>query len=167
MAAVSEFHGPTWEVPRNDLADYTKRFVSGVSDLVQARFDGAALDLVCPAGVVANGADSHGQIRVLGPAEGLAVVQSLESGELILMLFHQVRETREEFTTLVARRVVAPDSVEGLLGGSDGSIDILGRTLRDTGDDFAIRRVNDTEKQARRSANGFIPGICAVRKTVR
>lgn len=100
--------------------------MGGVGDFVQARLDGGTGNLVGPTSIVPYGTDGHRQVRVLGPAERLSVVQSLKSGVFIHMFLHQISELVEELATLKTRGIVAPDGVEGLLGGLNSCIDVLG-----------------------------------------
>ena len=115
----------TREVPGNNLSNDTDRLVGGVGDLVDARLNRRALDLISPAGVVLDRANRHGQVSLFRPTESLAVVQRFESGELILILLHQGGELVEEGTTGVTGCVVAPDGVEGFVCSSNGIVDIL------------------------------------------
>ena len=54
--------------------------------------DDLSLDLIRPACVVLDGLRCERDIDVLRPGEGLAVVEGLERGELILVLVHEVTE---------------------------------------------------------------------------
>ncbi len=118
--------------------------MGGVGNLVDAGLDRRALDLVCPTSVVLDGTDGHGQVGLLCPAKGLAVVERLESGELILVLLHQRCKLVEEGATGVSGCVVTPDALEGDVGSVDGGVDVLLSALGDTSDDLAIGGVDDT-----------------------
>ena len=137
----------TREVPGDDLADDTQRLVDGVRDLVLGRLDGVALDLVRPAGVVADGADRSLDIRFPRPAKRLAVIERLEGSELVRVRLNELRELVEELAALEAGAIETPDGVERLLRNLDGDVDVLGGSLGHLGDDFAVGRVDHTGEQ--------------------
>lgn len=60
-------------------------------------------------------------------AVGLAVVERLEVGELLLVALHEGGELEHEPGALGRRDMLAPGRVERLARGFDGEIDILGR----------------------------------------
>ena len=64
--------GRTREVPGDDLANDTNRFMAGVDEFIVAGLDGLTVDLVGPSSVIPNGADGEGDVRVLRPLEGFA-----------------------------------------------------------------------------------------------
>lgn len=118
--------------------------MTSVSELVGGGLNGLALDLVGPTSVVTNAGDGVGDVNVLSPAESLAVVQSLDSSELIEVGLHEIRELVQEGATLGTGCVQTPDGVKGLLSGDDGDIDILLRGLGDLGDQLAVGGIDDT-----------------------
>lgn len=55
----------------------------------------------------------------------LTVIESLDSGELVLMLLHEVREVVEQGCTLGARGVETPCRFESVVGGLDCGVDVF------------------------------------------
>lgn len=115
----------TGEVPWDNLANNTNGFVAGVGELVLGRFDGLALDFICPTGVILDRCDRISNVDGLGPTEGLAIVQSLDGRKFLKVLLHEVSELVEEGTALSSRAVKTPNCVECLLGGRNGDVNIL------------------------------------------
>jgi hypothetical protein len=105
--------------------------------------NGLSLDLVGPAGIVSESANDGGNIAT-GVADGLSVVERLNSGEDLLVLVADFGELLEEDTTLVGGGEL-PLSVESLAGSGDGEIDVLLGTLADGGDDLLGGGVDDLE----------------------
>lgn len=133
----------TREVPGNDLTNDTQWFVAGVNELAIIGFDSLALNLVCPARIVSNAVNGTLEVSVLRPIERLAVIESFDSCELVLMLLHKIRKLVHELGTLGAGTLKTPASFESVLRSGDSTVDILGSTLRDLSDQLASRRVDD------------------------
>ena len=62
----------TGKVPGNDLTDDTEWFMEGVDELPVVSLDGLTVDLVGPAGIVSDGGNGEGDVRVPRPLEGFA-----------------------------------------------------------------------------------------------
>ncbi len=120
------------EVPGDDLADDADRLAQRVGEEAAADGDGAALDLVGPAGVVAERVDDalHVAARV---ADGLAAVERLERGQLLGVLLDEVGELEHQPAALggVHRRPGA--GLQGRAGGLDGLVDVGGGRRRRPG----------------------------------
>jgi hypothetical protein len=54
------------------------------------------------------------------------------------MILQQPGKLSEENATLGTRGIQTPDSIEGLLGGIDGSVDVLDGGLGNSNGDFSI-----------------------------
>lgn len=67
------------------------------------------------------------------------VVECLESGKLICVVLQQPGKLPEENAALGTRGIQTPNSIESLLGGIDGSVDVLGGGFGNGHDDFSIR----------------------------
>ena len=115
-----------------------------VDNLVFGGLDGVTLDLVSPAGVVAEGADRHGDVSLLRPAEGLAIVEGFDGSELVSVFLEQLSKLVEEPATFVTGGVVPPDGVKCTLSDLDGSVDIFGCALGHASDNLASGRIDDT-----------------------
>ena len=83
------------EVPGNDLADDADRLAQRVGEVIAADRDRLAVDLVGPAGVVAQAVDHRGQVA-LRLGDRLAVVERLELGQLVDVLLDQVGQLVHE-----------------------------------------------------------------------
>ena len=120
------------------LLDVVESVGGGVNDL--------ALDLVCPATVVPQAANTHADVD-LGHGDGLAVVERLDGSEQVKVLLEQVGELHEKSAT-VLRGFFPPRALEGLACGGDSNVYILLRGLLDRGDDALVARVDDIEGPA-------------------
>ena len=80
------------EVPGDDLPSDADRLSLGVAEVVAADGDDLALDLVGPAGVIAEAVDHERQVDVAALGDWLAVVKGLELGQLVDVLLDQVGE---------------------------------------------------------------------------
>ena len=132
----------TREVPGNDLADDTDGLVAGVDELSLGGLDGLALDLVGPAGVVAEAGDDGLDVR-LCPEEGLAIVEGLDGSEGVDVLLDELCEAGEELAALSTGHAEAVRVLESILGSLDGGVDVLGGTLANLSDQLARRGVDD------------------------
>ena len=85
------------------------------------------MDLVGPAGVVAEAVDHQRQVGVAALADRLAVVEGLELGQLVDVLLDQVGQLVHQ-PAAVAGVHLAPGApvVERLAGGLDGQVDVGG-----------------------------------------
>lgn len=105
--------------------------------------DGLSVVLVGPASVVSDARDDTRQVHGLRVQEGLASVESLESGELVDVLLDEVGKLTEEAATLMAGNLQTPGALVRNLGSLDGSVDILSGCSSDLGDDLASRGIEN------------------------
>ena len=71
------------EVPGDDLPGDAHRLAAGVAEVPAADRDRLAVDLVGPAGIIAEAVDHQRQVAVAALADRLAVVEGLELGQLV------------------------------------------------------------------------------------
>lgn len=133
----------TREVPGDDLADDADGLVAGVDELRLSGLDGLALDLVRPAGVVAEAGDDGLDVG-LCPEEGLAVVEGLDGGKRVDVVLDELGEAGEELAALRTGHGEPVDGLEGVVCSLNCGVDVLGGTLADLGDQLARRGVDDT-----------------------
>jgi len=101
------------------LAERVREFLRGGGD-------GLAVDLVGPAGVVAETGDYFGEVFVQSHRVGLAVVPGFDAGEGLGVGFDQGGEFVHQ-SAAVGGGEVAPGGVgEGGPGGGDGGVDVGG-----------------------------------------
>lgn len=131
------------EVPGNDLTANTNGLVAGVGESLGVGVDGLTVDLVGPASVVADTANSHTQVN-LGHGEGLAVVQGLNGGELLNVPLDQVSQLVQQLTP-VRGGDTAPFALERGTGRSNSSVDILLSGLVDGSDNSLVGGVDSLE----------------------
>jgi hypothetical protein len=110
---------------------------------VGGNVDGLALDLVGPTAVVSY-ATNHGTDVSPSHADGLAIVEGLDGGQEIQVLFADLGELDHQDTPLL-RSHVFPRALEGFSGGCDGEVDILLGGLGDRADDLLGCGVDDLE----------------------
>ena len=134
----------TREIPWDDLTNNTNGLMTRIDEFVLVGLDSLTVDLVGPAGIVADGSDRLGDIDGRCYGVGLSIIKGLDSGKLSGVRFHEVRKFVQKNTALGTRGVKTPGGVEGILSGLDSEIDILGRTRGDRGNDLASRRVDHT-----------------------
>src|SRR5262249_793537 len=112
------------------------RLAEGVAEEVAADRYGAALDLVGPAGVVAKGVDDTLDVAAR-VADGLAAVERLQFGQFLRVLLDEVGEDEHEAPGVGGVHLRPGAALEGLAGGLDGAIDVLGGAFAHLGDDLA------------------------------
>ena len=122
----------------------TYGLLADVVECVGCCVDNLALNLVGPTSVVPQTSSSSRYIDVLGHAEGLAVVESLDSGEKVGILEEQVGELAKKLSAVLGC-LLPPGPVEGLAGRLDGDVDILLAGLLDVCDNLFCGRVDDLE----------------------
>jgi len=111
------------EVPGDDLTDNTEGLVLGDREEVAIDRASLAVELVSPAGVVAEALDGESKIDVERLGIGLSVVKGLNGGHLLLVALQEVCELEHEVTTSAAVDVL-PVALERLAGGADGDINV-------------------------------------------
>ena len=135
------------EVPRDDLPDDADRLAQRVGQEVAAHGDRLALDLVGPAGVVAERVDraDHVAARV---ADRLAAVDRLELREFLGVLLDQVGELEHQLTAVGGVHLGPRPLLEGGAGGLDGAVHVGRRRRRHLGQHVAGRGVERLERAA-------------------
>lgn len=101
---------------------------------VGGNVNGLALNLVGPAAVVSD-AGSDGANVTLGHGDGLAIVERLDGGEEVEVLFHEVGELDHHVAPLLGRDVL-PRGFKGLASCGDSDVDIFLGGFADRGDDL-------------------------------
>lgn len=115
--------------------------MSSVVEHVGGNVKSLSLNLVGPATIVANASDNSADITS-GQADGLAVVQRLDSGEKIEVLLSQIGQLEHQAASLAGCDSF-PCCVESLAGCGNGKIDVLLGTFADGGDDLLGCGVDD------------------------
>lgn len=102
-------YNPTY---RNDLPTDTDRLLERVREFLGRRGDGLTVDLVGPAGVVADAVDDLSDIaeRI---AVRLAIVPGLDGGQDLLLLLGEIRQLEHEPSTLGARDIAPGLVIQG------------------------------------------------------
>ena len=132
------------EIPRNDQPHHPHRLAQRISERRLKRVDGLAVDLGCPSGVVAQNIDHHGHIHVARFEDRLAVVQRLQFGEFVDMVFDQVGQPPDQAAPFAGRHL-APGSApifESFAGGPHGVVHVLRTGFNDLGQHFARGRID-------------------------
>ena len=106
------------------------------------------MDLVGPAGVVAEAVDDQRQVGMPALADRLAVVEGFELGQLVDVRFDQVGELVHQPAAVAGVHLAPGAGVKRLAGGLDGQVDVGGVALGDLGDDFLGGRVDRRERLA-------------------
>ena len=120
----------------------TYGLLADVVECVGCCVDDLTLDLVGPASVVPQATSGSGNINVLGHGEGLAVVESLDSGEKVGILEEQVSKLDQKLATVLGC-LLPPGTVEGLAGSLNSDVDILLGRLLNACDNLLCGRVDD------------------------
>ena len=146
-------HHQDREVPRDHLPDHPHWLAARVAVVVAVDRDRRALDLVGPAGVVAEAL--HGQRDVDRPCVGdrLAVVEGLKRREVIDLGLDQVGEPVHEPAALAGIQPRPGAFVEGGPGGLHGRVDVGGIPFGNVGDRFFGGRIDGGEGPAAAGGN--------------
>ncbi len=144
------------EVPRDDLTADTDRLVTSVVETLVVDLHDLSVVLVSPTTVVAEVGGDGSDIEALGNGESLAVVERLDSGELVNVLLNEVGELHKKLATSITGRVLTPDGLESLTSGLDSDIDILGGSLGDLTNLFSGGRVDGGEGLAVESGDELV-----------
>jgi hypothetical protein len=115
--------------------EFTNRLLADVVEAVGCCVDDLALNLVGPSSVVPQATSSGGNIDVLGHAEGLAVVESLDGSNEVGILLEQIGKLVKQLSP-VLWCLLSPWAVEGFAGGSNSDVNILLGGLLNTADDL-------------------------------
>lgn len=142
------------EVPGDNLTADTNGLVTGVGEGLGVGVNSLTVDLVGPAGVVTDAAQSIGQVD-LGHGEGLAVVEGLNGGDSINVALNQVGQLVQE-TATVGGGNPAPFTLVGLAGGGHSDVDILLVGLVDGGDNLLVGGVDGLEGLALGTLDKFV-----------
>eukprot|EP00760_Papus_ankaliazontas_P027766 PhM_4_TR3439/c0_g1_i2/m.94172 len=136
------------EVPGDDLADDAEGLATHDREEVAVDGVGLALNLVGPAGVVAEALDSECDVNVEGLAEGLSVVKGLERRQLLLVLLDKISQAKHQVAALRAVHEL-PLLLESTASRTHGDVDVGLVTLGDVADLLAGGGVHDRELLAR------------------
>lgn len=128
------------EVPGDDLAADTDGLVAGVVHHIGVGIDDLAVDLVCPATVVAHATGGGGDIT-LCHADGLAVVEGFDGREGFAVFLEELSEF-DEHATPVGRGDLLPGAFDSGAGSLYGDVDVLFGGLVDGGDGLLVVRVD-------------------------
>lgn len=142
------------EVPGDNLTADTNGLVTGVGEGLGVGVNSLTVDLVGPAGVVTDAAQSVGKVD-LGHGEGLAVIEGLNGGESINVTLNQVGQLVQE-TATVGGSNPAPFTLVGLAGGGHSDVDILLVGLVDGGDNLLVGGVDGVEGLALGTLDIFV-----------
>ena len=97
--------------------------MSRVGERLWVHVKGLSLNLVGPTAIVSEAAHTGAKVS-LGHAESLAIVQSLDGGELFQVLLEEVPQLRQHSATLLGGDET-PCLFEGFAGGGYGDVDVL------------------------------------------
>ena len=137
------------------MNENTDRLLPDVVEGIGACVDNFTLDLVCPTTVVPQAASGSRNVDALGHAEGLAVVESLDSSEQVCVLLEEIGELHEKLSAVLGG-LLPPWALEGLACGGDSDVDILLGSLLDGADDLLGRGVDDLEGLAVDGLDEFV-----------
>ena len=126
---------------------YTDWLLPDVVKGIRCSIDYFTLNLVGPATVVPQTANGAGQVTLPGHGEGLAVVESLDSGEEVGVLLEQVGKLDEKLSS-VLWCFLPPGTVESLASSSNCNVDIFLCSLMDRADDLLSGGVDDLKRFA-------------------
>jgi hypothetical protein len=132
---------------QEDATGRTYGLLADVVECVGCCVDNLALNLVGPTSVVPQTSSSSCYINILGHAEGLAVVEGLDSGEKVGILEEQVGKLDKKLAAVLGC-LLPPGPVEGLAGRLDGNVNILLAGLLDLCDNLFCGRVDNVESLA-------------------
>lgn len=134
-------------VPRNNSTNNTESLMTGISPSVMSGINGFTVNLICPTGEVTETSDRISNINITSNDEGLSIIESIQSSNLLDIAFHQVGELVNQTATL-SRSNLAPSRVEAIISSLNSSINIalVGRV--DRTDDLFSSRVNGFNKWA-------------------
>ena len=146
-------HHQDREVPRDHLPHHPHRLAARVAVVVAVDRDRRALDLVGPAGVVAEAL--HGQRDVDRPRVGdrLAVVEGFERREVVDLGLDEVGEPMHEPAALTGVHPWPRALVEGGPGGLHGRVDVGGIPFGDVSDRLFGGRIDGGEGPATAGGN--------------
>ena len=99
------------------------------------------MDLVGPAGVIAQAVDHQRQVGIQALADRLAIVERFELGELMNMRLDKIGEFVHQAPAVAGIHLAPGARVKRLAGRLDRQVDIGGVSLRDLGDDVLGRRI--------------------------
>ena len=111
------------KVPRHDRRDDADRLAQRVGEVVALDRNRLAVDLVGPAGEVLEALGGRRHLDLARLEDRLAVVQRLEPRDLVGLL-HQLLADLPDQPSALARRQLAPRSVERRARRRDGGVDV-------------------------------------------
>ena len=129
-------------------------FLSRVAERLRVCVNSLSLNLVCPATIVSETAYAQVEVR-LSHAEGFAVIQRLDSGELLHVALKEVGQLQEAFTSLF-RSDESPCLLERLTCSGDGNVNVLLCGFVNGYDGFLVGRVDHIEGLAIDTFDKFV-----------
>ena len=129
-------------------------FLSCVVERIRICVDSLSLDLVGPATIVSKATDAQADVD-LGHAKGLAIVQSLNRGELIQVTLEEVGQFHETFASLF-RSDEPPCLLERLARSGHGNVNVLFCGLMNGYDGFLGARIDGFEGLAIDAFDEFV-----------
>lgn len=111
------------------------RLPLSIVELLRARVNGTALDLVGPSSIVPETVNSFANVAPR-TVDGLSVVHRLNRRQFLMRLLHQGDQLKQVFST-VGGSLQFPRAVQCLASGSNGNVDILFFSFAD-GADFLL-----------------------------
>ena len=82
--------------------------------------------------------------------------QVFTHGQFVNVCLDELSKADEKLSALKAWHLLAPDSLEGLAGGSDGNVNVLGGCLGDLGNLLASGRVDGAKGLAILCSDPFV-----------
>ena len=148
------------EVPRDDLANHTQRFVEVVGGGEFVDFRAAAFLGADAASEVAEVVGGQRNVGVEGFAHGLAVVPGFGDGQQFEVLLDAVGDF-QQYPRAVLGAGFAP-GVCGCVGGVQCFVDVFGSGAREVGDGLAVDRRGVGEVVAIDRRHEFAADVVAV-----
>jgi hypothetical protein len=135
------------EVPRDDLSDHADRLAQRISvPIAGARHrNGFASEARRPSGHIAEHVDRAADVVPARIGDRLAVVERLDLGEFVGVLFEEVAELPHELRAVAGRNARPLAGFERLSRRRDRGVDVRLVARRHVGDDLLCRRVLDLE----------------------
>jgi len=113
------------EIPRNDLPTNTDWLLTRVAEEGTVDGDRLPVDLVSPARIVAVHLQHEAKVNMLGDHERLAVVNGLESSELIKVSLNKIGSPMQDSATLGWRHAAPRPMIKCFPSGSDSQVHIF------------------------------------------
>ena len=92
------------------------------------------MELICPAGVIAQTVDHQRDVAIEALADRLAIVERFESGQLLNIAFDEVGQLVDEATAIAGIHLAPGFAFKGFAGGSHSHVDIVTITFSHVSD---------------------------------